>query len=80
MKRVPASELHAAQIIEWADRRCRVLSVRAAREREHRRQYASHRPGVIVSVQPDGPFEGRRHLHYWADEEVTVLGWSFGAD
>jgi hypothetical protein len=80
LKRVRADRVHANQIIEWVGKRCKVRQVRPAPPNSHRRAYGSHRPAVILSVMPQGPWERPVDLHYWADEEVTVLGWSFGND
>ena len=79
LKRVPAERVRPNQIIEWLGKRCRVRRVRAA-TRSHRRAYGSERPAVILSVMPQGPWEKPVELHYWADEDVTVVGWSFGPD
>jgi hypothetical protein len=80
MKQLRADAIHGAHIIEWSDKRCRVLSVRPiSRPGPHPRQRGSHQPAVLLSVRPIG----RRRdavevLHYWADEMVTVVGWSIG--
>ena len=42
--------------------------------------YGSQKAGVILRVLPDGPLAELTDLHYWATEEVTVWGWSFGPD
>ena len=79
VKRIRADRVHANQIIEWLDKRCKVRRIRPG-TRSHRRAYGSSRPAVILTVVPQGPWERQVDLHYWADEEVTLLGWSFGAD
>jgi hypothetical protein len=86
LKRVRADQVRGNQIVEWAEKRCRVLRVRhlAGRSSEHRRQELAPRPrgvarrGVVLTVVPLEPWAQRTDLHYWADEPVTVLGWSFG--
>ena len=81
-RRIRADRVHANQIIEWCDKRCKVRRViNPAPPRSHRRHRGSNgRLGVILSVMPQGPWEKPVDLHYWADEDVTLLGWSFGAD
>jgi hypothetical protein len=79
MKQLRADAIHGAHIIEWSDKRCRVLSVREIGRGGHPRQRGSHRAAILLSVRPIGRRrEPVEVLHYWADEMVTVVGWSIG--
>jgi hypothetical protein len=89
LKRVPAFKLHGNQLIEWCDLRWRILRTRPLEGRcaAHPRQQWGARPwgagrdGVLLSVicvSPSRRLNERTILHYWADEDVTVCGWSIG--
>jgi len=90
LKRVEAWRLHGNQLMEWCDLRWRILRTRevSGRSAAHPRQqlgtrrYGEGRDGVILSVicvSTGEHLDERRDLHYWADEHVTICGWSIGA-
>jgi hypothetical protein len=78
VKPLRAADVHAGHILEWLDKRCTVLRVRPAERAERPRQYGNPKAGVILSVEEIASPHERHQLHYFYDEEVTILGQSFG--
>ena len=67
--RVRADFVTARQIIEWAEMRCRVLSV------------ADHPGGnVTLRVQPNRVFSEPLELYLTSDDWVSVVGYSLPAE
>jgi hypothetical protein len=79
LKVLPAAKIRGGQIIEWAERRWRVSFVEPCYRGQHPRQRGSHRPAFVLHVCEVGWDHEPMTLHYFADEDVTVCGWSFGA-
>jgi hypothetical protein len=68
VKRTRADFVTPRSIIEWAEMRCRVLSVRDLPG-----------AGVLLRVQPDRAFAEPLDLILTTDDWLTVVGYSAGA-
>ena len=76
LKSIPAGQVRPNQIIEWLNKRCRVLA--AFDPALVGRRGRSKEPAVLLRVVEMTPWGVRRDLFYYADEPVTVCGWSWG--
>jgi hypothetical protein len=67
-KRTRADFVTARSIIEWAEMRCRVLSV------------TDIPAGVLLRIQPDRAFSEPLNLYLTAGDWVTVVGYSLSSE